>query len=77
MADTISFRPDKDASCALAILTADGASISTAVRAALIGAARQKAAAVIRGEAEEVAADEADRAEAALVLHDMHTLRRH
>lgn len=75
MADTISFRPDEDASRALAVLTRDGTPISTAVRAALIDAAHQKAAAAIRAEAEELAADEADRAEAMQVLRDMETLR--
>jgi hypothetical protein len=75
VADTITFRPDEDASRALAVLTRDGTSISTAVRAALIDAARRKAAAGIRAEAEELASDEADRAEAVQVLRDMETLR--
>jgi hypothetical protein len=75
MADTITFRPDEDASRALVVLTSDGTSISTAVRAALIEAARRKAATAIRAEAEQLAADEADRAEAAQILRDMETLR--
>ena len=75
MADTITFRPDEDASQALAVLTKDGTPVSTAVRAALIEAARRKAAAAIRAEAEELAADEADRAEAMQILRDMETLR--
>jgi hypothetical protein len=75
VADTITFRPDADASKALAVLTRDGASISAAVRAALIEAARRKAAAAIRAEAEELAADETDRAEAMQVLRDMEKLR--
>lgn len=75
MADTITFRPDEDASRALAVLTRDGTPISTAVRAALIEAARQKAATAIRAEAEQLTADEADRAEAVQVLRDMETLR--
>jgi hypothetical protein len=75
MADTITFRPDEDASRALAVLTSDGTPTSAAVRAALIEAARNKAAAAIRAEAEELAADEADRAEAMQVLLDMETLR--
>jgi len=75
MADTITFRPDEDASRAIEALTRDGTPVSTAVRAALIDAARRKAAAVIRAEAEEIAADEDDRAEAAQVLRDMETLR--
>jgi hypothetical protein len=75
MAGTITFRPDEDASRALAVLTRDGTPISTAVRAALIEAARQKAATAIRAEAEQLAADETDRAEAVQVLRDMETLR--
>ena len=39
MADTITFRPDEDASQALAVLTRDGTPVSTAVRTALIEAA--------------------------------------
>lgn len=75
MGDTITFRPDEDASQALAALTKDGTPISAAVRAALIAAARRKASAAIRAEAEQLAADEVDRAEATQVLRDMETLR--
>jgi hypothetical protein len=75
MADTITFRPDEDAARALAILTRDGTSISTAVRAALIDAARELARSTLQNEAEAVAADPQDRAEAAQVLRDMETLR--
>jgi hypothetical protein len=75
MADTITFRPDEDTSKALAILTRDGTPVSTAVRSALIDAARRKADATIRGEAEQLAADGADRAGALHVLRDMETLR--
>ena len=75
MADTITFRPDEDASRALAALTRDGTPVSTAVREALIEAARRKAAEAIRAEAEELTADDADRAEAMQVLRDTETLR--
>ncbi|MEO7261609.1 MAG: hypothetical protein ABI047_10200 [Jatrophihabitantaceae bacterium] len=75
MADTITFRPDEDASRALALLTEDGTPVSTAVRSALIEAARQRAVASIRAEAEVLAADDQDRAEAMQVLRDMETLR--
>ncbi|ORV88564.1 hypothetical protein [Mycolicibacterium iranicum] len=75
MADTITFRPDEDTSKALEVLTRDGTAVSAAVRAALIDAARRKAQAVVRAEAEELAEDEADRAEAMQVLRDMETLR--
>lgn len=75
MADTITFRPDDDTSKALDLLTSDGTPVSAAVRTALIDAARRKAGAAIRGEAERLAQDEADRAEAMQVLRDMETLR--
>jgi hypothetical protein len=75
MADTITFRPDEDASRALDVLTRDGTPVSTVVRTALIEAARRRAAATIRAEAEELAADKADRAEATQVLRDVETLR--
>jgi hypothetical protein len=75
VAGTITFRPDEDAARALAVLTSDGTPVSTAVRAALIGAARERARSVLRAEATSLAADEQDRAEAAQVLRDMESLR--
>lgn len=75
MADTITFRPDEDTSKALEVLTKDGTPVSAAVRTALIDAARRKASAAIRAEAERLAADESDRAEAMQVLRDMEILR--
>lgn len=75
MADTITFRPDEDAARALAVLTRDGTSVSTAVRSALIDAARNRAKMTLRAEAEALVADEQDRTESAQVLHDMETLR--
>jgi hypothetical protein len=75
MAQTITFRPDEDAERALAVLTADGTAVSAVVRAALIDAARARARQRLRAEAEALAADAADRAEAAQVLRDMETLR--
>jgi hypothetical protein len=75
MADTITFRLDEDAAQALEILTRDGTPFSTAVRAALIEAAGNRARTRLRAEAEALAADETDRAEAAQVLRDMETLR--
>jgi hypothetical protein len=75
MADTITFRPDEDTSKALKVLTRDGTPVSAAVRTALIDAARRKASAAIRAEAERLAEDESDRAEAMQVLRDMETLR--
>ena len=75
MADTITFRPDDDVRRALAVLTQDGTPVSTAVRAALIAAAKTAAQDRLRDEAAALAADDADRAEAAQVLRDMETLR--
>ena len=75
MADTITFRPDEDAARALEILTRDGTPVSTAVRTALIEAARRRASERIRAEAAALASDEDDRVEAAQVLRDMETLR--
>jgi hypothetical protein len=75
MANTITFRPDEHAERALEVLTADGTSVSAAVRNALLEAARARALQRLRAEAEELAADATDRAEAAQVLRDMETLR--
>jgi hypothetical protein len=75
VADTITFRPDDDSAQALEVLTRDGTSVSTAVRAALIDAARNRARVQLRAEAEALVADDGDRAEAAQVLRDMETLR--
>ena len=75
MAETITFRPDEDARRALAVLTKDGTSVSTAVRAALIDAAKTAAQDRLRAEAAALAADDTDRAESAQVLRDMETLR--
>lgn len=75
MADTITFRPDEDALRALSVLTQDGTPVSTAVRAALLEAAEARAHRLLRAEAAALAADPADRAEAAQVLRDMETLR--
>ena len=75
VARTITFRPDKAAERALAVLTADGTAVSVAVRTALIDAARARAHQHLRAEAEALAADAEDRAEAAQVLRDMETLR--
>ena len=71
----MTFRPDDDARRALAVLMQDGISVSTAVRAALIQAAKTAAQDRLRAEAAALADDEADRAEAAQILRDMETLR--
>ncbi len=75
MAATITFRPDRETRLALDELTSDGTPVSTAVRDALMAAAARHAKARIRAEAQALAADPDDRAEAAQVLRDMETLR--
>jgi hypothetical protein len=75
MPQTITFRPDEDAQRALAVLTADGTSVSAAVRTALIESARWHVEQRLREEAAALAADETDRAEAAQLLRAMETLR--
>jgi hypothetical protein len=75
VAETITFRPDEDARRALAVLTHDGTPVSTAVRAALIDAAKAVAQDRLRAEAAALAADDTDRADSAQVLRDMETLR--
>jgi len=75
MTATITFRTDEDVTRALEVLTADGTSVSAAVRRALLDAARVRAQARLRAEAEALAADPDDRAEAAQVLRDMEELR--
>lgn len=75
MADTITFRPDEETARAVEALTRDGTPVSAAVRKALLSAAREQAKRKLRAEAERLATDEEDRAEAAQVLRDMETLR--
>ena len=75
MAATITFRADEDTARALEVLTRDGTPVSVAVRSALLAAARERVRTAVRAEAEQLAADEQDRAEAAQVLRDMETLR--
>jgi hypothetical protein len=71
----ITFRTDEEAEDALAELTADGTSTSAAIRNALIATARQHRATRLRTEAEQLAADPDDRAEARRVLADLEPLR--
>jgi len=75
MAGTITFRPDEDSLRALSVLTRDGTSVSTAIRSALLEAARRRAHERLKAEAAALADDPDDREEAAQVLRDMETLR--
>jgi Arc/MetJ-type ribon-helix-helix transcriptional regulator len=71
----ITFRTDDEADRALAELMSDGTSASAAIRAALIETARRHAAQRLRAEADSLAADPDDRAEARRVLADLEPLR--
>ena len=75
MAETITIRTDDDVARALKILTADGTSVSAAVRAAVIQVAHDRGISSLRAEAQALAGDEVDRAEMAAVLRDMGSLR--
>ncbi|WP_433464528.1 hypothetical protein [Spirillospora sp. CA-128828] len=72
---TITIRADEQTERALEELTADGADRSAAIREAIQEAAERRRAAKLRAEAEALAADPDDRAEAANVLRDMESLR--
>lgn len=68
---TITLRTDERVDKALADLTADGTSTSDAVRAAILDAARRRYYERMRTEAEALAADPDDLAEARAVMADM------
>lgn len=72
---TITIRADEKTERALEELTEDGVDRSTVIREAIQEAARRHRAARLRAEAEALAADPDDRAEAAAVLKDMESLR--
>lgn len=72
---SITFRPDPESERALRELTADGTSTSTAIREALISAARERARQRLRDEAVALAADPEDAAEIRRVLADMEPVR--
>ena len=78
MARAIHVRLDADSESALALLRSRGRTDSEAVREALCALAdRQRTRAALRVEAEALAADPADRAEAAEVLALMQELAPH
>ena len=72
---TITIRADEQTERALDELTEDGADRSAAIREAIQEAAQRRRANKLRAEAESLAADSDDRAEAAAVLADMENLR--
>jgi hypothetical protein len=71
----VNFRTDEAAERALAELTADGSSVSDAIRQALVDAVRLRRREQMRRESLEAANDAADRKEARQVLKEMDELR--
>ena len=72
---TITFRADDDVDRALADLTSGDRDRSQVIREAILAAWRVRQADRLRAEAESVAADPQDVAEAHAVLADMESLR--
>jgi predicted transcriptional regulator len=72
---TITFRADDDVDRALADLTSGDRDRSQVIRDAILALWRARRAELLRAEAEAVAADPEDRAEAKAVLSDMEALR--
>lgn len=70
----ITVRADEETQRAIDELTADGTTVSDAVRAALREAAMRHARQRLRDEVSSIAADPEDRREAAQVLRDMESL---
>jgi hypothetical protein len=71
----VNFRTDERTDRALAELTADGSTVSDAIRQALVDAVRQRRREQMRQESLELAADPADLAESRRVLNEMDDLR--
>lgn len=71
----VSFRTDELSERALAELTADGTTVSDAIRWALVDAVRRRRRAQMRAESLELLSDENDRAESRRVLIELDELR--
>jgi hypothetical protein len=71
----VNFRTDERSERALAELTADGATVSEAIRQALVDAVRLRRREQMRRESLEASADPSDLAESRRVLTDMEELR--
>ncbi len=71
----VNFRTDERAERALAELTADGSTVSDAIRQALVDAVRLRRREQMRRESLEVSGDPADVAESRRVLAEMDELR--
>ena len=72
---SINFRTDEPAQRALEELTADGSTVSAAIRQALVDAARHRRREKMRAESAALREDDADRAESRAVLEEMDHLR--
>jgi hypothetical protein len=70
----VNFRTDERSERALAELTADGATVSDAIRQALVDAVRLRRREQMRRESLEASADPTDRAESQRVLAEMDDL---
>ena len=71
----VNFRTDEPSDRALAELTADGSSVSDAIRRALVDAVRLRRREQMRRESLEASADPHDVAESRQVLAEMESLR--
>jgi len=71
----VNFRTDERAERALAELTADGSTVSDAIRQALVDAVRLRRREQMRRESLEVSGDPADVAESRQVIAEMDELR--
>lgn len=71
----VNFRTDERAERALAELTADGSTVSDAIRQALVDAVRLRRREQMRRESLEVSGDPTDLAESRQVLTEMDELR--
>jgi hypothetical protein len=71
----VNFRTDEQAERALAELTADGSTVSDAIRRALVDAVRLRRREQMRRESLDAANDPADLAESRQVLKEMDELR--
>ena len=71
----VTFRADRQSEQALAELTADGSSISQAIRQALVDAVRLRRREQMRRESLEASANPADLAESRQVLAEIEELR--
>ncbi|MBA3292639.1 MAG: hypothetical protein H0T40_02610 [Geodermatophilaceae bacterium] len=71
----VNFRTDERSDRALAELTADGATVSEAIRQALVDAVRLRRREQMRRESREVSEDPREVAESKAVLREMEALR--